>query len=567
MPVSSAPARAALLIISLLILACQSSRLSADEAIVNRVEALDTGFPVEVLGNPLLARKALSSFYSARQYEPAWQSPAARQQLIRSIRAIGQEGLAPEDYHSVILSELATGDMSQYSPDLRADLDMLLSDAFLLLSSHLLEGKVNPRTRQPDWSASDRTQDIVAALATALATEDVSGALARLRPAHPGYRQLVDARQQMTPLLGRSWLPIAFGPVIRPGDRDDRLPEIRRRLRALTDLADREQRAPPSNLGAYTPEMKPALATFQARHGLAPDGLIGPQTLQALNMLPIERVRQIDASLERWRWLPEALGERYVLVNIAGYSLTVVDDGMEIQHQKVIVGQPFRQTPVFSDRIRYLVLNPDWTIPRKLVIADQLPRIIRDPNYLARMNIRVYQGWGANRQEVDPATVPWAELTPDAFPYHLVQQPGPQNALGRIKFMFPNRYAVYLHDTPGQQLFGRIDRTFSSGCIRVEKPFLLAQWLLSGDPEWTDATLTEAVASERTQTVTLPNPVPVYIQYWTAWVDNSGQLQIRTDIYNRDGPLISALRQTPSGDTQRMTPVAIVMSPDTEERP
>ncbi|WP_223794185.1 murein L,D-transpeptidase [Marinobacter sp. F4216] len=567
MPAFKMRIQALLLSLSLLTLSWVSPSLAASEAIVSRVEALDAGFPVEVLGKPLFAREALSRFYNAREYQPAWHSPIARRQLIEAVHAVSREGLSPEDYHVTLLTELAYGDIHQHSPELQADLDMLLSDAFLLLGAHLLDGKVDPHTRQPDWSVSDQQPHLIKKLATALATNDVTGELASLRPDHPGYRQLVEARAELTKLLGRPWLSIPPGDIIRPGDSDDRLLEIRRRLRVLTDLSEREQRSPPVNLGMYTPEMKPALMTFQARHGLAPDGLIGRHTLEALNMLPIERVRQIDASLERWRWLPQSLGDRYVLVNIAGFSLTMVEDGLDAFQQKVIVGQPFRQTPVFSDRIRYLVLNPTWTIPRKLVIADQLPRIIRDPGYLDRMDIRVYEGWGSNQRQVDPATIPWADLTPEEFPYHLIQQPGPQNALGRIKFMFPNRYAVYLHDTPGQSLFGRIDRTFSSGCIRVERPFELAEWLMSGDPEWSRGTLDEAVTAQKTQTVMLPTPVPVYIEYWTAWVDNGGQLQIRSDIYHRDSTLIRALRQTPSGDGQRMTPVYLGMANDPGEHP
>jgi murein L,D-transpeptidase YcbB/YkuD len=281
-----------------------------------------------------------------------------------------------------------------------------------------------------------------------------------------------------------------------------------------------------------------ALPTFQARHGLEPDGVIGRQTFAALNKLPVERIRQLDASLERWRWLPEDLGDTFVLVNIAGFEMTMVRAGEEILRQRVIVGRPYRQTPVFSDRIRYLVFNPTWTVPRKLMVEDQLPIIRSDPGYLERMNFKVYRGWGANRVEVDPATIDWHTLSANNFPYQLVQEPGPMNALGQIKFMFPNQYDIYLHDTPGQALFGRAERTLSSGCIRVERPFELAERLLEGNSSWSRANIDRAIELRDPVNAMLRTPIPVHLQYWTVWVDHSGTIQFRNDIYGRDQRLI-----------------------------
>lgn len=546
--------RALWLVFAVFFIPCFAPTASANEAIVTRVEALDAGFPVEVLGNPLLARRALSNFYGATGYQRAWQSPSQRQQLIEAIESVSRDGLDPADYHADVLAELSNRPVQELSEDLQADLDILFSDAFLMLGSHLLEGKVNPKTIHAEWSANRRQREMDQVLRAALASGDISNALASLRPAHADYHRLTQARERMTRLLGRLWLPIPAGPAIRPGDRDDRLIEIRHRLTALGDLPDYELAADPRR---YTGELESALPAFQARHGLEPDGIVGRDSLVALNMLPIERVRQIDATLERWRWLPESLGDRFVLVNIAGYELKLIDRGTELLRQRVIVGQPFRQTPVFSDRIRYLVLNPTWTVPRTLMIEDQLPRIIRNPDYLESLNMQVYRGWGADRQRVDPATIDWATLSKDNFPYQLVQDPGPKNALGQIKFMFPNHYDVYLHDTPSQGLFGRVDRSFSSGCIRVERPFALAQQLLADDPQWSLERLLEVVDSAEPRTIVLPSPVPVYIQYWTAWVDDRGQLQFRNDIYNRDSRLIASLRETPAGDSQRLTPVSV----------
>ncbi|AOY86924.1 peptidoglycan-binding protein [Marinobacter salinus] len=531
--------------------------VAADEAIVARVEALDAGFPVKVLGDPLLARHALSSFYGARGYKPAWTDPEQRRQLIDAVEHASSDGLNPGDYHGAILSELALRRIDQLSEDLRADLDLLFSDAFLMLGSHLLEGKVNPQNIHTEWTANRRQRKMELVLAEALNGADIRSSLDTLRPSHEAYRKLVEARQRITRLLGQPWLPLAASPSIRPGDRDSRLPEIRQRMAALGDLpASFTINGQDGDPQFYDAGLESPVSAFQARHGLEPDGIIGRKTLGALNMMPVERVRQIDAALERWRWLPESLGRRFVIVNIAGFELKMIENGEEVLRKRVIVGRPFRQTPVFSDRIRYLVFNPTWTVPRKLMIEDQLPLIVRDPDYLDRLNISVYKGWGANRTRIDPETVDWASLSADNFPYQFVQEPGLQNALGQVKFMFPNEYDVYLHDTPGQGLFSRASRSFSSGCIRVEQPFDLAAHLLSQNPDWSRAKINDVLATSRPVTAVLPEPVPVYIQYWTAWVDDNGQLQLRNDIYNRDSRLISRLRETPTGDSYRPTPVA-----------
>ncbi|MBD3640667.1 MAG: L,D-transpeptidase family protein [Marinobacter sp.] len=523
------------------------------EPLVQRIEALEGGQPVQVLGEPLLAREALRRFYENHGFQLAWSSPGHRQELAEAIRQIASDGLNPLDYHGELLSDLVLRARDDLPGEMRADIDLLFTDAFLLAASHLLEGKVNPQTIHAEWNASRQHQDLAVTLAEALRNDTIAATLDSLRPTHPAYAKLKDARNRLTPLLGHPWLPIADGPSIHPGDQDPRLPEIRRRLTALGDISGTE--SPVTDPTLYSDELDLAVPSFQARHGLEPDGIIGKKTLAAVNLMPVERIRQIDASLERWRWLPQSLGDDYVIVNIAGFGLQLVLDGREALRSRVIVGRPYRQTPVFSDRIRYLVFNPTWTVPRKLMIEDLLPEIIRDPAYLERQDISIYQGWGVDRQEIDPATIDWSSLSRDNFPYQLVQQPGPLNALGQVKFMFPNPYAVYLHDTPGQYLFGRQERSFSSGCIRVEKPMELAELLLAGAPEWNRGTIDRILEEKTPVTAILPEPIAIYIQYWTAWVDEAQRIQFRDDIYNRDFRLLAQLRQAVSGEHQLPTPV------------
>ena len=225
----------------------------------------------------------------------------------------------------------------------------------------------------------------------------------------------------------------------------------------------------------------------------------------------------------------------------------LVESGEQVHRQRVIVGRPYRQTPVFSDRIRYLVFNPTWTVPRKLMIEDQLPIIRSDPEYLERLGFKVFRGWGANQSEVDPAEIDWTELSKNNFPYQLIQQPGPQNALGQVKFMFPNQYDIYLHDTPAQSLFSRLERTLSSGCIRLERPFELAERLLANTNGWNKKRIEQTLATAEPATVVLSEPVPVYLQYWTTWIDPAGVLQFRNDVYDRDRRLLQALRADSEG--------------------
>ncbi len=541
-----------------------SAALSANEELRQRLEALNAGYVVTAFGEPLMARQALLNFYQERAWAPAWDNVDDRQQLFAAVRQSAADGLEPRDYHFSPLSELIDQPLESLQPSERVDLDLLLSDSFLMLGSHLLEGKVNPESIDAEWLANRRERLMGPVLAEALASENLGAHLAALRPAQPGYAALLAARARLMPMLALPWSPLPAGPALKPGMEDDRIPALRERLVVLGDLAaelsaSAVTMAPVDPLAEdltglpeslpQTPEVRlydetlqAAVRRFQARHGLEDDAVVGRDTLSALNISPERRLQQVDLNLERWRWLPDQLGDTHVMVNIAGFEMRVMAQGEERLRKRVIVGRPYRRTPVFSDQIRYLVFNPTWTVPRKLMVQDQLPQIIQDPDYLQRLGFTVYDGWGANRQVVDPQSIDWTSLTARNFPYQLVQEPGPLNALGQVKFMFPNKFDVYLHDTPARDLFAKSERSFSSGCIRVEDPLTLAAILLADDPAWTPERIQALVDSRKLATVTLKKPVPVHLEYWTAWVDDSDQLQFRKDIYQRDDRLLMALR-------------------------
>ena len=327
------------------------------------------------------------------------------------------------------------------------------------------------------------------------------------------------------------WPPVPGGPALHEGDRNDRVPLLRKRLVASTDLATT------ADLGDhFDGVLKEAVQRFQTRHGLTADGTVGAGTLTELNVPITERIRQLAASLERCQPLPTVLEHRHILVNIADFSLKLYEDGKPVLSMPVIVGKTYRQTPVFNGRISSLVLNPTWEVPHSIATKDILPKIKKNPGYLSQMHLRVFQGWNGTA-EIDPATINWASLSATHFPYRLRQDPGPANALGRVKFLFPNPYDVYLHDTPSRELFQKDARTFSSGCIRIAKPLDLAVYLLQGTKLNSMDALNAAISREKTQQIIIPSPIAVHIVYMTAWVDREGIIQFRSDIYNRDPAL------------------------------
>jgi murein L,D-transpeptidase YcbB/YkuD len=270
--------------------------------------------------------------------------------------------------------------------------------------------------------------------------------------------------------------------------------------------------------------------------------VLGPKTLAALNVSVEARIRQIELNLERWRWLPKDLGGCYIMVNIAGFELAVMEGTDIVMTMPVVVGTAYRKTPVFSARMNHLIFAPYWNVPPTILREDKLPKIKADPGYVQRQHFEIVRGTEENPTFLDPWNIPWRKVTAATFPGHLRQTPGPWNALGRVKFMFPNAFDVYLHDTPDKHLFVRDARTFSSGCIRIQKPLDLAQYLLE-EQGWDRDRILAAMARSKPLRVELVRSLPVHVLYWTAWVDAEGILQFRDDIYLRDLDLDRALNR------------------------
>jgi murein L,D-transpeptidase YcbB/YkuD len=520
------------------------SPASADpvvEAVRERVEALSADGRLSVEGANLSATRSLGTLYELHGFQPFWDS-ARLAKLLDLVRASAADGLTPADYHLATLERLA-GRIERTPLD-AAQLDLLATDAYAELLYHLYFGKVDPVAIDSRWNFERREmkqEDAVQIVLDGISGADVASAITGARPDHWMYRSMVEALAAYRRIeLAGGWPIIPDGPALRLGVSDPRVAALRTRLSASGD--DPAESTGDVNFDAT---LEAALKRFQVRHFLAPDGAVGPATRRELNVSVAQRIDQIRVNLERARWvLHQSTDGAFVIVDVAGFEVRYVRDRAVIWRSRAQVGQSYRQTPIFRSAIDEVVLNPTWTVPPGILGKDILPAVRRDPAYLEKRGLRVID---RNGRPVDQAGIDFAKYTGATFPFMIRQDPGPTNALGRVKMMFPNPYLVYLHDTPSQALFEREQRAFSSGCIRTERPLELAELLLANPDKWSRATIETAVASGTTRTIRLPNPVPVLILYWTVDRDDQGAIVFKPDPYGRDPKLLKALDRPYSG--------------------
>ncbi len=498
-------------------------------------QSLAANASVPVVASGYLRAGDLRNFYAEREFEPLWLEGSGLNGRARTLQDIlanaASEGLEPADYR------LPPAEADTDGAERLATMELLLSGSLIRYATDLSDGRRSARKSDPDHFIERPGIDAAGILEAAAVSPDLAAYVEGLAPAHPGYRRLSRALRTYRRLdVADGWTPIPDGPSLKPGMRDDRIPQVRRRLLQLGDLA-RDSGEP----DLFDPGLEDAVLAFQRRHGLEPDGVVGRHTRAALNVLVDDRIRQIIVNMERWRWMPSDLGETHILINMAGFELELVENGSTTLSMRIVVGQPYRQTPVFSSQVRYLEFNPFWNVPRSIAVKDILPKVKKDPAYLVDEGFRVLDGWGPEMAEIDALSIDWSALGQDRLPYRLRQDPGPRNALGRVKFMFPNRFDVYMHDTPSRSLFERTVRTFSSGCIRIEKPLELAERLLADGNGWSAERINALADSGVTKAIRLPRPVPVHLTYLTAWADEDGTIHLRDDIYGRDERLANAL--------------------------
>src|SRR5262245_29283785 len=428
-----------------------SSQVS--EQLWERLLIAGTPLVLQAGGDSVRSGGLVLQFYMRRLFWPAWSDDTGLlpqvESLLTALREAEHEGLKPQDYHlrqlEKVLTELQQqGNTAPLGGAALADVELLLTDALLTYGSHLLYGRMTPRTYD-GFDTSQEKADLVGVLQEGAETNRLADALHSLLPRHPGYA---------------------------------------RRRQAL------------------------------ARYRQLPGADV--------------KVRQIAQNMERWRWLPQELGRRYILVDVPAYTLEVVEHDEPVMTMRVVVGKPSWPTPVLSATMSHVVLNPDWHVPPSIAAQELLPILRSNPGYLTQQNMRVSYG----PHDVDPRSIDWGKVSKKNFPYRLRQEPGPKNPLGNIKFMFPNRFQVYLHDTPSRTLFAKPERAFSHGCVRVEKPTDLAEYVLRGT--LSRDRLLASIGQRTSRTVVLTEPVPIYFVYRTVWVKDDGALQFQPDIYGYD---------------------------------
>jgi murein L,D-transpeptidase YcbB/YkuD len=506
--------------------------------------SLETVLGVERIYAPVLVK----NFYKARNYQPAWSQNGhliQTETLIRAVEEAYSDGLMPDYYHlSLIRSLVADVEKKSFPDPMRlSDLDILLTDAFVTLGCHLSGGCVDPVTIKAEWFAKRGNVDVTSLLEQALKKRQIRETLMRLRPEQASYNRLKEyLALYRRLLLNGEWPQVSKGPLLKKDSISNRVVKLRERLAASGDMDVNEEKG--SNL--FDDKLKQSVIRFQKRHGLMADGIVGSATLNALNILLKDRIRQIELNMERLRWILGNDEQRSIIINVANFELYVVENGKSVLSMKVVVGKPYWHTPVFTAKMTYLVINPSWNVPDSIAREEMLKTVKKAPHYLAKQNIKVIKGWGSREEEIDYQTIDWSKITAETLVYRFRQEPGPLNPLGYLKFMLPNRFNVYLHDTPAKNLFSENIRTFSHGCTRIEKPLELAEYVLRDDPRWTQEKLLAAIKNRTEQEVRLPHPLNVHFLYLTAWVDERGILQFRDDIYGRDELLDKALHEKPS---------------------
>lgn len=518
-----------------------------------------------VIDRELLDGSALRSLYQPRQWHPIWGDQADA--LMTVLGAADVEGLPPERFHVKAIN----AKRAQKNPVAQAEADMLMTDGVLRYASAMRGQRVDPREIEDDWLLAPAPFDATPYVRDHI--KDIVPALQALEPHYAGYQLL---RQQLarlravaaagdwpkvpplppvppqnntaTPIPAPAATPAdsAQPPVllsIKPGMSDERIPFVRRRLEATGELA-----AGQPLTDVYDDELVEAVKLFQRRHGLVDDGQLGRQTILSMNVSAAERARQARINMERWRWLPPKLEDNHIVVNVPAARMEVVEKGRAVLSMRTIVGSPEHPTPALRASMNALVLNPVWHVPSSIATKEVLPKLKKNGAYLLDNELEIVgEGITPGSPQSQGLGIDWKSRT--TFPWSLRQMPGSDNALGRIKFNMPNSEDIYLHDTPNHKPFATANRALSHGCVRLEHPDELALYLLR-DKNWTEEMLEQRIDSGETHSIPIGKSIPVWLFYWTMWVDADGVLQVRDDIYGRDQRLNAALNHAPKAKLQ-----------------
>ena len=497
-------------------------------------------------GDTLVLSEPVVRFYRDRGYLQAWtdydEILDRGWQLLKVMENAGQDGLDPVRYRfPVALSMVQQVEEDsleeEQEPGHMAAVDLVLSEVFGRYANHLVGGVLDPSASGLDWEIPKDSVDTYALLVRLATDENPEAIIESLRPEVPEYHLLMDqlARYQRIVREG-GWQPVRGEIPTDIGQSGAGVVELRNRLIKEGDaeevrLAQYGAAAPT----VYDDSLAAAVEHFQVRHALQPDGRVGASTLEQLNTSAEERVQQIVLNLDQWRWLPQNLGDSYILVNVAGFELEYIRDDTVALAMNVVVGQEGWETAIFADTMEHIVVNPYWNVPPSIRNDEVIPAIQRDPGYLSRNNMEALAGSSV----VPASSIDFGNL--EAYSFR--QKPGSRNALGRVKFLFPNEHDIYLHDTPADQLFSAHSRAFSHGCIRLEKPLELARMLLDDVTDTPSSQLDEMLERDTEQWINLTEELPVYILYFTAWAGRDGTMRFYPDIYERDRRLQEQVEQ------------------------
>jgi len=487
----------------------------ADQAVADALRDLVT-VRVDRFVEGRKERAAVQAFYEARDYAPLWSHFGKPNDKMRAaiarLRAADADGLDASDYATPSLAKL-TGEAQDF-----AQAELTLMNALLTFAKHAQSGRVVASRISPNIDVNPPVPEPADVLGTLAEAKDIAAALNGFNPKHEGFKRLKAKLAELRdPPTADAPVVVPEGALLRPGMSDDRVPVLRKRLKVEGDPADT----------TYDDALVEAVKEFQRSRRLAADGLLGGRTLQALNAgrsVPVNEREVILSNMERWRWLPRELGANHVMVNVPDFTLRMVRGHKEIFRTRIVVGKPRTPSPIFSDEIETIQVNPTWHVPQSIIYGEYLPALERDPEALKRMGLIV-------SRNADGSIA-------------VRQPPGERNALGRIKFNFPNKFQVYLHDTPQKHLFSHDRRAYSAGCMRVEHPEQFGENLLSlGLPGegYTAQRLTRMYGGSE-QWLRLKRFVPVHLVYMNAYVDDGGRLVVRPDVYGYDGRVQSALK-------------------------
>ncbi|WP_417584952.1 L,D-transpeptidase family protein [Pelagibacterium sp.] len=468
-------------------------------------------------------------FYGARHFEPLWLTRSddgivfsgAAEKIIAVFKDAHLQGLDPTDY----MIDIQALEAAASDPGALATMEAEFSASILRYANDAHTGRLDPQSVSGYIDLAPKSVDEAELFAAIAEARDPAEVLLRYHPTHPEFVALRDLLASHYAGEVEDLPPIGGGKLIKLGMLDERVPALRDRLGL--DAAEIDPLT-------YDAALAEAVEAFQTTIGLNPDGVVGPATLAAINGANGATRADIVANMERWRWMPEDLGEFNVFVNIPEFRLDVNREGRSVWNTRIIVGTAKNQTPLFSDMIRHVVTNPYWNVPSSILRAEIFPQVVRNPNYIASQNMELLYGG----QAIDPWTVDWSRATPSMF--RVRQKPGTSNALGQVKFLFPNSHDVYLHDTNARYLFDRSMRALSHGCVRVQDPFGFAEALLQHEPSLDVASL-EGTLGGSERWFNMDQLVPVHLAYFTLRIDADGAVRSFADLYDHNATVIDML--------------------------